>query len=138
MLPDKPFAPNPHTHLRMYSVQHLLCQNLEARLAPRQLVEALLTTYRTSPPEWHFRELFRVLAARIATRFKLTATNSEGTTSGLDRLSDRTLIELAVRDGWGFGVAAPWGVSREADLLWAAAAALTKFHGCEHPNEIGD
>jgi hypothetical protein len=138
MLPDEPFAPSPTTQLRSFSVQHLLWQNLEARLSPRELAEALLATYRAASPKWPLRDYVRALCARVVRRFELSGFDLACGDTRLDVLSDRALVRLAVKFGQGLGAGAPWGVSREAGLLWAAAAALTKFHGCEHPNEISD
>lgn len=136
MLPDQLFAPSPGTTLRMYSVQHLLWQNVEGRLSPQQLAQALLETYRSADARWPLRNYVRALAIRLARGFGLPDIEAGSNGTKFDSLSDRALIELAVGYGWGLGTGAPWGVSREADLLWAAAAALTKFHGCEHPNEL--
>lgn len=50
----------------------------------------------------------------------------------------KTKIRLfyMIREGNMFGLGAPWGVSEEANILWATAYHCLKKLGYEHPNDI--
>ncbi|SRR5258708_37998405 len=119
MFPDAPFKPAPGASLRSFSVQHFLWENATRRLSPTQLAEKL-ATLAADAGEWHFTDLARTLAQRLAQRFSSTESLS-GSKIGLahseaayeDR-SDRQIVEQTVCAGQGLGIGASWGVIGEA------------------------
>lgn len=134
MNPDEELQIIPSGWLRAYSAECLLGGNVYKTVAPQKLAEMLLE-YRTASAEWAYRDLFCAIGRRLVTRFNLHHVGEGPGDDKFDALDDSRLVELAVLHGIGFALGAAW-YSKEADLLWAAAAALTKFHGCKHPNEI--
>jgi len=140
MLPQDAFEAAPGVSLTLYSVEHLLWDNPYREHTPAQVVLELANIVRKAP-NWRHTDM--VLARRIAERYGLpideeterrfaTVQVSENVT----KASNRGLVEAVVRLGHGLGLGAPWGVSAEADILWAAAATLTRGHGCTHPSQL--
>jgi hypothetical protein len=131
---DEELASIPSTWSRHCPVERLIEGNFLAKLEPQNLAEMLLK-YRTASAEWRYRDLFCAIGKRISLRFGLLSVPGVSDRYKFDALDDSKLVELAVSHGTGFAIGAAW-YSKESDLLWAAAAALTKFHGCTHTNQI--
>jgi hypothetical protein len=141
-LPDEPIEPSRGTVLRSFSPEHLLWQNPYRDHAPDAIAAALVELADRSP-EWPYAPLARLAAARLTRRTLPIAAGQLGTRSAvlatvLPKPSDRALVVRLVRLGHWLGLGAAWGISAEADLFWAAAAAIMRGHGRAHPNELPD
>lgn len=141
MLPDAPFETGSGRVFPTFSIEHLLWQNLAAAKSPQQIASALAKSLARTPA-WEHAPLVAALVRRMVDRLDLTcdealaAITNDKTSSKLDAIADRPIVEAAIRLGNGLGLGAAWGVSLESHLLWAAAAALLRHHGCLHPNQL--
>lgn len=103
--------------LKMYSIQHLRCQNPLRKHTPEQLCILL------DRNEYSGISLAQTLTARLKNFSRKC-------------LSDRKLIEAIVMDGHWRGLGASPIYSQISDIYWQAAALLLEQYKVGHVNEL--
>jgi hypothetical protein len=165
MLNDLPFEASPTKYFpRSFSVDHLLWQNWRSSRTAEELAGDLANYVLTckerresspitiagkaapgdSGTDQSNLEQLKALEAQARRDVALAAAAARRLgipVEGHDEeewalADDRSVVEALVHIGHLIGLSGAWIAPPEADIFWAAAAAITTRHGLEHPNDI--
>jgi hypothetical protein len=102
--------------LRLWSREHLSAQNVYAAMSDDKLVQQFD----------RYIERVGEQTPKLITAMRDALKTGEFLPG--QPVSD-AFLRLSIREGHGYGLGAAWGVSSEADLLWAGAARLMERAG---------